>query len=91
MNACSDRCGWCGRCTSGPDRRRERPDALRPFTADEHAYIRRGLAAVGLDRDYFGFYDIDHLRKLGKSPQDVIDEAIRMEALARRYRERTSA
>lgn len=88
LSACSERCGWCGRCsTTGAARARH-----AEFTRQDHQAIRRGLVAAGLSPNYFDFYDLEHLRKQGKGVNDVIDAAVEMETLAKRHeRQRTHA
>lgn len=70
MNACSVRCGFCGRCSTGTGRRRAE------LTRDDLQFIHDGFERAGLDRDYFDFYDIDYLAKQGKTPHDIVADAI---------------
>jgi hypothetical protein len=84
MTACSERCGWCGRCTRGNGvSSRYKPAA---FTADEHRQIRDGFRALGLPIDYFDFYDIDYLRQNGcGTVEKILDAAQEHADRAKRF------
>ena len=81
INACSERCGWCGRCDK-PEVRSERH--AYPSREDYQA-IHRGFVRVGLDRDYFGWEDIDYLWKQGQRVEQIIATALEHQDRERRF------
>jgi len=79
MNACSERCGWCGRCTGAPSQRRAYP------AREDYQAIHDGFVRVGLHRDYFGAEDIDYLWERGQRVEQIIATALEHEDRARRF------
>jgi hypothetical protein len=79
LSACSDRCGWCGRCDD-----RSRRDRVAPFSRNDFLAIQAGFRAHGLRSDYFDFDDIEYLRKQGKDVADVIAAAVEHQDRERR-------
>ena len=82
MTACSERCGWCGRCNRSPKSlARVRPEPSR----SDFILIHRGFVQAGLPRDYFGYEDIVHLWMQGKDIAQIIQIAIEHADRARRF------
>lgn len=80
MNACSERCCWCGRCTTP-----EVSQGRRELTREIFATIRRGLVQVGLSSDYFGYHDITFLWDQGNTADQIVAHALEHEDRARRF------
>lgn len=89
MNGCSERCGHCGRCSSGYGR--ERHGRRLELTREDHAAISQAWHDAGIGRDYLGWADRVYLRQQGKTADQIITIGIEMADRDRRLQEQRAA